>query len=750
MSINPALFTFISVPGTLCFRELEVFYFNQSSQTLESISASSKTVKKELKVPFGPLQRVNQSDKVIEIVNMKGVTLSLYTENLKPMLDKSNSELKKTLLNIIERADYSLLAKVINDEINMYHDAGQSGVEKEQAPSPDEVELTPPEDTDEFDDSYNSPSPSPNKEKYEGNSPNLNDSGLGRSQMQKLPSENGSDTSEVSPSQPLNRQISINVELTPKKAYNQSAKEVATSCDMSEKIKDIIKDVSFKFVPLEDIEVPAKLTINKQLVNELKVSLETFPDRTQVFLGLVGKVRDDKLEGKFEVWVNPELYVAITQICMVNGDDPLARIVSVIHYVDVATTDADTVGSFLNANSKCFSAILHEELMYQDLVRFLCTVRVSSNEVKSKEFAKNALRSFSKGLKNFRVLYDFSGLPTDFLNLFEKFMILYESNGLNGQNVSWKILKGKHYKLEVPLVLISHQLGLSDKTRTGLLRALLSKKITLPQYKSRLLTAFKVENVKKHVSKISGKEFSAMKEKFPEKLSDKALESFAGAQNNKSGMNDKFTNLQHHVRGLFSDETLQDVRESVKVSALDGLNLNELKILCENKRVVLVELSDDETLNNKLLFAVRNSILSGNIGIFYGKSDAELRLCLVDDEDFAFEMVYVKRSKTTSVPIISESGVAIEIIPVGIAAKKASRFAEGLKNFYPLTVEGALASILNIIVKNKDQVLFMSTSTPFDIDPNNWLRQKSSTINYLVMRSRVSDFKEKLDMKVFK
>ena len=80
------------------------------------------------------------------------------------------------------------------------------------------------------------------------------------------------------------------------------------------------------------------------------------------------------------------------------------RIFSVVHHVNEDDlVCAETFGIFLNTNSKEFSARLHDQLTYQDILRFCISTLTYESDKKAEEvknFPRRTLKGFSKGSQN--------------------------------------------------------------------------------------------------------------------------------------------------------------------------------------------------------------------------------------------------------------------------------------------------------------------------------------------------------------
>ena len=83
-----------------------------------------------------------------------------------------------------------------------------------------------------------------------------------------------------------------------------------------------------------------------------------------------------------------------------------------------------------------------------------------------------------------KVIIEFSKLPLDYLNKYERFLRLFETSSLHGQGgLSRRQAKKSLSKLELPLEQLRRNLKLNQEKREHLLEELLLKKITYPQYR---------------------------------------------------------------------------------------------------------------------------------------------------------------------------------------------------------------------------------------------------------------------------
>ena len=145
-------------------------------------------------------------------------------------------------------------------------------------------------------------------------------------------------------------------------------------------------------------------------------------------MGLIRTENDEGSRlGKYECWVNCELFISQMEL-QLEDEGHHDKVLAVVHTVSPEMNiDSKTLGSFLQANSKDFSAKFHEKLTYQDLLRFSSRVLSEDNSNRAKKFVRNTLRGFPKGNKNSTTFIQWAGLPSPYLLEFDKYCSLYES-----------------------------------------------------------------------------------------------------------------------------------------------------------------------------------------------------------------------------------------------------------------------------------------------------------------------------------
>lgn len=211
--------------------------------------------------------------------------------------------------------------------------------------------------------------------------------------------------------------------------------------DITAYAETIISGVKYKGINSDMLQVPAGLKVDHEKVENLKSLLVSTPDKTMTWCGAV--VVLDKERGKqitpFLVFVNPEIFVALKQLASEGRihSDIIPVAVHVVNHDD--PVDYETLGLFLNTNSKNFSEQLHDKIQYQDILRFVCSTVANESKVSPegvKVFIKKTLRGLPKGAQNVTMFLKFAELPVEYLNNFEDFLRQYEAGSLAGQNLS--------------------------------------------------------------------------------------------------------------------------------------------------------------------------------------------------------------------------------------------------------------------------------------------------------------------------
>ena len=505
------------------------------------------------------------------------------------------------------------------------------------------------------------------------------------------------------------------------------------------------------------------MKIDRVKVNNLKELLQHTPDKTQCFIGVIRVVGEDgRRIGMNQVWVNAELYVAKFELesdkDAEEASDSLFAAVHEIH--DVHNIDPNIVGSFLNRNSMEFSAKLYEKMSYQDLLRMACVTLNCDKSERSKSFLRSSLRSFSKGNKNVSLFMALASQSGRFLNLFERFVRLYEEGSINGQGLSLKHIvsskKEKPLKIEVPVSLMKLHLKVNPQYRDELLQQLLEKKIKFPDYRLRLEKSTKLSNVKTHVEKLTGQPFETLKETHKHMLSDEVLSDFTEAKTNSSGPNEYYKQLMQHVNIVVKDVDTQrtpvgEQEELFSIVENDKLTLVDIsRKIKSHDLVVLASSLDNDSFNRTYSFALKDEVLKSDdtIGIFVHPVEAELRSemeAYFDGEgSVVVEYIFMK------VPnVVNSGGFKKEYQPVAIVGNKKLFNNKEIRTFHHGLLENSLPLILANCLDAKSKVLYMfdSKNHAIDLDPLKSLAKRKISVTYLAKSEYMQEFAEMMKKK---
>ena len=122
MAPNKSSFMFFLKPGDVYQFEIEVFFFNNKTKTVEPMSASSKQTPRVNKVRFGPVMKfIKIDEETFEIVNKEDEKLTLLRNKLSPMLDSEDSMLKKTIISFLDKSNSALLS-ALNALLDKFHE----------------------------------------------------------------------------------------------------------------------------------------------------------------------------------------------------------------------------------------------------------------------------------------------------------------------------------------------------------------------------------------------------------------------------------------------------------------------------------------------------------------------------------------------------------------------------------------------------------------------------------------------------
>ena len=811
--------------------EIEVFFFNNKSKLIEPVSPAPHSTPKHLKKSFGFIQSVVEVDSdILKIVNSSGEEINLAFDKMSPLIDDTDSTMKKTLLkvkssgcattvntlnkliaafhepeNIIiipsslsisekprERMCSNALKKVPTDSGVAFSSSASGNVEthsvrltrsRDRYRSSDERRRKGRQNSSEEKREgrrYSSRKSSQHStvekrkgslhslgEKRKGRQPSLREKRKG-SQHSSVKKRKGSQniliekrkgsqhsSEKKGKGSSEKRKGNHSSEERPSKKSNLDSEEE----DIFTNIEQIIKDSVYINVKFQNIEIPKLVKIDASKVAQLKESVKRFPDRTQTFVGLIRVVDEEGNQvGPYQCWVNAELYVALFELEMEADGEDHGCVLSIVHEVaEDGEVQSEVVGSFLMNNSKEFAAILHDSLYYQDLLRFACTTLSTEMSEKSKTFLKRTLRGFTKGNKNANFFIKFASLPVEYLNKFERFCRLFEEGSLNGMKVSHRKRisldkesnKKQCCKLEIPLQFLKLHLKVNHETREQMLDQLLKKAIGFNKYKEELIKASEILEVRKQVSRICGKDFVEVKEKYPELVSDEALSEFCGA----SGQNNQYLKLARHIEEGMSHETQKEGKSS-QAAKVDFKNASKMALtdtirIVTAHDVVVAMKGKDHVLNDKMEFAFKEHI-RGNaaIGVYIDSSIKSVKSGLEhldeNDTEFVVEPVYVKKAA----PEI-DGGFRRDNFPVFVVGHSKLFKNKEIPTFLPYQLKDALPLLLHQLTAIGSKVLFAFEEDchAFDVDPQGVLGRKDVTICYLSGEEALEKVADKIGRK---
>ena len=785
MPVSQSTFTFLVKPGSRFTFGLEAFYFNNKTQELEPLSAASKSTPRCLKKPFGAITGLTVVDnELFEINNFNDEKIVLTFSKLAPLLERNESMIKNTLVAVYDKGLGTLIS-TLNTLIQKFHSEDRCvtvAASHPPIPHPDtSLPGTSLPDTSLPD--------TPIKKDPLGSSPSTRiesvskPSGSGppsRSQSINLLAEDGGEETEYESdedniSSPKKRARMDQSEILPQATNfldvndnNEHPTEsivVTEEVSIMERINEVIDKARYKSVNSDWCEVPAGVKVNRDLVNQLKVSLRNHPDRTQCFLGVVcvGD-KDDNMIGPFHVYVNPELFLALRELrfegfSLGKGD----YFPAIVHEIDEKDDiDHITLGMFLNKNSKEFSDKIRETMTYQDLIRFCCQSTRNlkkGSEAEVKSYLKNALQEFSKGRPNSTLFISFAFLPVTYQDKFIKFLELFETGSLPGQklssrqlcNIDKKRQRKKSFKLEMPVSVVKLHMKISQAARGVLIDEILAKKITFSEYCARLKKAAEMIGVKKQVEMISKESFTTVVEKHPGFFCDKEMEKYIGARNTPSGQNEVYTSLVNHVNVALSNQRIDSTSTSHQPAVFshsDNLNLYSLVNKMKTFRTII--LGSDECLADGL-YCVTERIRDSNdaVGILVNVKDEkkvkeDLILSFMESEVLV-ETIQVKRK----VPMV-ENGFMKTTESLLVFGDKSCFKDKAIKTLYGVLVKEALQFIISDLVVGNEKVLycFAKEDEAFDLDPMGTLARKKIQIEYLSGKSLIEPLSVKLSKKV--
>lgn len=777
MPPSKSSFMFLVKPGETYQFELEAFFYNNTSKVLEPISASSKTIAREKKVQFGPIVKFNLIDEeILEIVNKADERIQLLRIKLSPMLDSQDSMLKQIILKFRDKSTSALLA-ALNALVDKFHEEDCKVIstiacEKEKISEAENIADTSEEERSILEEG-NSFDKCSSVNLLSRNSSgrcswNLSNAGsLYGDKRKKLKSDdcNSGDETVVSEGGVSSSKCGDD---------EQDLKsEVDGDYDDNDltmnRINEVITEAHFMGIKTDKCEIPNSLLINKDIVARLKESLMKHPDKSQCVIGVV-RVMDEneensKMLGKFQVFVNPELFLAVQELSFEGfdlfGKDKIAAVVHTV--IDSEALSPETLGIFLNKNSKEFSCQLRENLTYQDLIRFCClTVSNQGQGADVKDFIKEALKAFDKGKHLTSLFLYFALMPTSYLNKFEIFLRLFETGSLPGQKLSSRKLcnvdknrkRKKDFKLEIPLSLLKLHKNVSQVNRDKLLEDLLEHNIDFPKYCSILKLSSEICDVKKTVEHVAKTNFGEIKEKCPDLFEDSILKSFVGAKVTSSGQNAAYNRLVKHVNIALTDDQRDETpveQPLVVCSHSDNLNLLNLGRKMKQFDMIICNMGMDPTFNQQNSLCIVEQVKdpkSKSVGIIIDTNDEKWREEMsvnFGESDIVFEYIYVKREET-----LVSNGFQKELQAIAVFGKKEAFENKKIKSFYNCTAKEAIYSIIADIVSVKSAVLysFSEAFQAFELDPLGTLARKKISVEYLAKRTLLTPLATKINKKI--
>ena len=765
-------FTFIVKDGKDFEFELEPFYLNTKSHTVEPLSPSSRTTPRDLKKPFGPINKVMKiDDKIIKIENQINEVLYLEVDRLSPMLDKDDTRLKAQLINL-KNEETEVLVKLLNDLVSSFHseENRRSHLDHEEIkhqatlPLPDLVDSK--ESKSLLDDIEISNSSQDTlscggrklsvKYSYEGSTYSLSQA-TPRKRAQDQGNEKQVKRIKLDESEDEVEELKVK-DNAEHKFEDEEEEEDRHDIDITAYAENIISGVKYKGINSDMLQVPACLKVDHDKVENLKSLLVSTPDKTMTWCGAVvvlDKERQKQIT-PFLVYVNPEIFVALKQLASEGRIDtdiiPVA--VHVVNYND--PIDHETLGLFLNNNAKNFSEQLHDKLLYQDILRFVCSTVANESKVSSegvKVFIKKTLRGMAKGAQNVTMFLKFAELPVEYLNNFEDFLRQFESGSLAGQNLSNRKIRNidrngkrkKICKVEVPLNLLKLHLKVSQSLRESLLSKLMSRSIEFAEYSKKIKDAGEVEVTKKAIENISKKTFEEVKQSAPAMFEDQVLVEFGGVKSNATGTNRQRDKLINHI-----NKALQTNDEEVPVEQfVSSDHLNFLALGRKFKEFDVIVLNCGEKNKDQefcLMEHIKDNKETVGVVIKGGCNTRDDILAAFDDKaDVVVVNIYIKAQK----PIVID-GIKNDIVPVVLVGHRDHLKDKEVKNFHSFKLEQALQFVLSDIVSSKAKVLFSFSELEngFDIDLLGLLKRKLVSISYLAQQKVLSDFEERIRKRI--
>ena len=522
--------------------------------------------------------------------------------------------------------------------------------------------------------------------------------------------------------------------------------------------EDNVSECVFKMIISDEFQVPNSLRIDHERVAELKSMLQSTPDKTQTFLGLVCATNeDDDRTSPFWVYVNVEMFIAMKELYN-EGRRGNKKILSAVHFVgENDPICLETFGMFLHTNAQVFSAKLHKLLKYQDVLRFCVSTLTNECDKETEDvedFLRRTLKGFAKGAQNITTFLKFGALDLDYLNSFENFLHLFETGALPGQKLSIRKMmnidkKGKRRKdglIEVPIGFLKLHLKVPQKTREELLESIMNKKIEIGDYRNKMISAASISDRKKQVEEISKKPFADVMKAAPEMFTDERLMEFDGAKIGPKGQNDKHVKLANHVKSALGKGRKGAPSEETIYIASDNLNMHSLGRVFKDYSVVVINHKDESGAED---FCLTEKIKDEeNCAGVIIKSENSLRSQMEgmfsDEDDIMVNYVYYKMEK----PVMKD-GFKIEITPLAVFGNKKYFENKEIKNFYNSPLKQALQLLLKDMLESKQSVLYsFDGSHGLDVDNLGSLRRKCVKLSYMAKDEDLSVLKAKIGKRI--
>ena len=538
--------------------------------------------------------------------------------------------------------------------------------------------------------------------------------------------------------------------------------EKVDSQDLMAKMEDIISKAKYQTIGYNNAVVPEQIIVDMDLVAKIKNLLQHTPDKTQTFIGTIKHVDyGGDAVGPHEVWVNPELFLALKELNTELGDSgPSNRVYAVVH--EVFETDeigSVAVGLFLNANNKDFAEKVHVKMIYNDLIRLSVSVISEEDSVRTKAFLKLTLNSFSKGRKNSGFFIKFASLPSEYLVMFEEFLRKYEQGSILGQGIPLRRLvnldskKNEVSRIEIPINLLKDHLCIDQKSRQTLLCLLLEEKITFKEYKLKLIKAKKLSKTKSKVETISGQPFPVLKETCPDLMSDEMLEEFSEAKQDNRGHNAVYSKLVTHVQAVLGKAG--DGRADVPVAIFkerNEINLTNITKSVKDQDAIVFHYSEDKEFNALYEFAINEEVTKNSsvFAIFIELNEKVLRseMCshFPEDSDLVVEFIFVKRDHSINV-----GGFKKDFFPISVVGHKDYFKNKEVKTFYSCSLKEAISYILSDTLQaacSRVLYAFNEKEHAFDLDPNSTLAKKKVCVTYHGNKEDLDMLEKVIDNKV--